>query len=311
MKYITVNEAAEKWGLSRRSISHHLTAGRIPGAVKKGGFWLIPKDVAKPKDKRYKKSTGKTEESFGSPPSLTENKDLFVEMFKHFPYPVQICDPEGAMLFANAAFFRHIKLSDPPEDLRIFNTRYEPNLEKWGIKDFVERAYRGEVAHIYDVKMPIREAVSKYGGNAELPSESIFVNMTSFPIYDENHQIAYVVGIFIPSRYYQGREEVIQGKEYMDDHWKEDFDADALSSIVHISKPHYTRLFKQHTGTTPHQYYQGVKLQKLKEMLCDNNLSIAQVFDECGVNYNGNLAKKLKQELGMTPSEYRARMMQK
>ena len=78
-----------------------------------------------------------------------------------------------------------------------------------------------------------------------------------------------------------------------------------------MSKQHYSRLFKQHTGTTPHPYHQSVKLQKLKEMLCDSNLSIAQVFDECGVDYNGTLAKKLKQELGMTPSEYRARMTQK
>jgi transcriptional regulator GlxA family with amidase domain len=115
----------------------------------------------------------------------------------------------------------------------------------------------------------------------------------------------------IPSRYYQGREEVIKGKEYIDGHWKEEFDADRLSGIVHMSKQHYSRLFKQHTGTTPHLYHQSVKLQKLREMLCDSNLSIAQVFDECGVDYNGTLAKKLKQELGMTPSEYRARMTQK
>ena len=310
MNYITIKEAAEKWCMSTRAITYHVVAGRIDGAIKTGNTWLIPKDAAKPEDKRRRKAPAQVEMKAPFKP-LTENKDLFVEIIKHFPYPLQICDPEGAMLFANAAFFRHIKLSDPPEDLRIFNTRYEPNLEKWGIKDFVERAYRGEVVSIYDVKMPIREAVAKYGGNEELPSESLFVNMTSFPIYDENHQIAYVVGIFMTSRYYQGREEVIKGKEYLDNHWKEDFDACALSGLVHMSRQHYTRLFKQHTGTTPHLYHQRVKLQKLKEMLCDNNLSIAGAFEECGVDYNGNLAKKLKQELGMTPSKYRAMMTQK
>ncbi len=305
MDYITMSEAAEKWGVSRRSLNYHLIGGHILGAEKKGNTWLIPKDAAKPKDQRRREGLAQIEAEAPFHP-LTENKDVFVEMFKHFPYPVQICDPEGAMLFANDAFFKHIKLSNPPEDLRIFNTRYEPNLENWGIKDFVERAYRGEVAYIYDVKMPIREAVSKYGGNTEFPPESLYVDMASFPIYDKNNQIAYVVGIFIPSRYYQGREEVIKGMEYLDDHWKDKFDADALSFIVHMSKSHYTRLFNQHTGMTPHQYYQTVKLQKLKEMLSDSNLSIIQVFDECGVDYNGKLAKKLKQELGMTPSEYRA-----
>ncbi len=310
MEYVSVKETAGKWGITPRMVNHYCAAGQIKDARKMGNMWLIPKNAAKPVDKRRKSTIAPTKKESPYKP-LTENKDLFVEMFKYFPYPVQICDPEGAMLFANEAFFRHIKLSNPPEDLRIFNTRYEPNLEKWGIKDFVQRAYQGEVAYIYDVKMPIREAVAKYGGNEEFPPESLFVNMASFPIYDENDQIAYVVGIFIPTRHYQGRDEVIKGKEYLDDHWKDEFDADALSSIVHMSKPYYTRLFKQHTGTTPHIYHQSVKLQKLKEMLCDNNLSIAQVFDECGVNYNGNLAKKLKQELGMTPSEYRKLMTQK
>jgi AraC-like DNA-binding protein len=33
---------------------------------------------------------------------------------------------------------------------------------------------------------------------------------------------------------------------------------------------------------TPYNYYQDVKINKLKEKLCDVNLSITQVFDECG-----------------------------
>jgi len=33
MEYITVSEAAEKWGVSGRSITYHLVAGRIPDAV--------------------------------------------------------------------------------------------------------------------------------------------------------------------------------------------------------------------------------------------------------------------------------------
>lgn len=42
MDYITVKEAAKKWGVSPRSIRYHLVAGRIQGAIKKGHMWLIP-----------------------------------------------------------------------------------------------------------------------------------------------------------------------------------------------------------------------------------------------------------------------------
>jgi excisionase family DNA binding protein len=59
MDYITVNEAAEKWGVSRRAITYHLVDGRIPGAVKKGNMWLIPSDARRPEDRR-KKQAGKS-----------------------------------------------------------------------------------------------------------------------------------------------------------------------------------------------------------------------------------------------------------
>lgn len=52
MEYMTVTEAAELWGISKRAVNYHITAGRIPGALQKGRMWLIPKDTQKPEDLR-------------------------------------------------------------------------------------------------------------------------------------------------------------------------------------------------------------------------------------------------------------------
>lgn len=52
MDYITASEAAKKWDISRRAITYHLKAGRIPGATKKGKFWLIPANAERPADNR-------------------------------------------------------------------------------------------------------------------------------------------------------------------------------------------------------------------------------------------------------------------
>lgn len=41
MEYITVREAAEKWGVSERRIGQYCTEGRIPGAERFGGSWAI------------------------------------------------------------------------------------------------------------------------------------------------------------------------------------------------------------------------------------------------------------------------------
>lgn len=54
MNYMTLKEASEKWGVSPRRINYYCSAGRIPGAEKKGTVWLIPKDAKKPIDGRTK-----------------------------------------------------------------------------------------------------------------------------------------------------------------------------------------------------------------------------------------------------------------
>ena len=52
--YITVKEAAAKWGISDRRIRVLCSEGKIPGAFQKGRGWKIPIDAEKPADGRFK-----------------------------------------------------------------------------------------------------------------------------------------------------------------------------------------------------------------------------------------------------------------
>jgi hypothetical protein len=54
MEYITAQEAADKWGVTRRYVQILCVKGRIEGAKKMANLWLIPKDAEKPMDKRKK-----------------------------------------------------------------------------------------------------------------------------------------------------------------------------------------------------------------------------------------------------------------
>ena len=54
MDYMTVREASEKWGVTPRRVNYYCTDGRIHGAVKMAGVWLIPKEAEKPVDGRTK-----------------------------------------------------------------------------------------------------------------------------------------------------------------------------------------------------------------------------------------------------------------
>ncbi len=55
---MTLKEAAEKWGVTPRRVNYYCAAGRIPGAVKMAGVWLIPKNAEKPIDGRTKQGKG-------------------------------------------------------------------------------------------------------------------------------------------------------------------------------------------------------------------------------------------------------------
>ena len=48
LDYITVEEAAGKWGVSKRRVQILCLDGRVKGAVKHSGVWIIPKDSMKP-----------------------------------------------------------------------------------------------------------------------------------------------------------------------------------------------------------------------------------------------------------------------
>jgi len=56
MDYISVGEAATKWGISERRIQKLCEENRIPNVIRFSRIWLIPKDAEKPVDGRRKEN---------------------------------------------------------------------------------------------------------------------------------------------------------------------------------------------------------------------------------------------------------------
>lgn len=52
MKYLSVSQTAEKWGISTRRMQTLCNENRIEGAVRIGYAWAIPEDAPKPQDAR-------------------------------------------------------------------------------------------------------------------------------------------------------------------------------------------------------------------------------------------------------------------
>ena len=56
MEYMNVAEAAEKWGLTPRSVQIHCEKGNIPGVNMHGKAWQIPINASRPQRKPLAKS---------------------------------------------------------------------------------------------------------------------------------------------------------------------------------------------------------------------------------------------------------------
>ena len=52
--YMTLKEAAGKWGIGDRRINALCLQGRIEGATRIGNMWVIPVTTKKPNDARVK-----------------------------------------------------------------------------------------------------------------------------------------------------------------------------------------------------------------------------------------------------------------
>lgn len=52
--FMTIQQTAEKWGVSIRRVNTLCNEGRIKGAMKFGNTWAVPKNAEKPVDGRVK-----------------------------------------------------------------------------------------------------------------------------------------------------------------------------------------------------------------------------------------------------------------
>ena len=90
-------------------------------------------------------------------------------------------------------------------------------------------------------------------------------------------------------------------KEYIEAHLERALSLDELAQVTNMSVGHFSRLFKQSTGYTPHQYLIRRRVKRAKELLRHKQLSIADVAYQVGFANQGHLNYHFKRCTGITP----------
>ena len=101
------------------------------------------------------------------------------------------------------------------------------------------------------------------------------------------------------------KQNIIQIRSYLNEHFTEPISLDALAKMIYINKYYLVKIFKQQFGLTIHQYIQQKRITHAKHLLRFTSRSIESIGAECGMEQPHYFSRIFKKVEGITPSQYR------
>jgi transcriptional regulator GlxA family with amidase domain len=92
---------------------------------------------------------------------------------------------------------------------------------------------------------------------------------------------------------------------FMEKNLSKDISLEQLAGNAAMSKHHFCRVFKKHTGIPPMHYLTGKRIERAKILLLDEERTIADIIEAVGFQDQSNFIKNFKKLEGVTPSFYR------
>ena len=94
-------------------------------------------------------------------------------------------------------------------------------------------------------------------------------------------------------------------KELVQEKMEEDLSLEEMAHTVGLSPAHFSQVFRNTTGHTPHQYLLRYRIQRAKEMLRSAEMRVLDVAIACGFKTQQHFARVFREMCGASPTEYR------
>jgi len=78
-----------------------------------------------------------------------------------------------------------------------------------------------------------------------------------------------------------------------------------MAESVELSPAHFSRMFRESTGETPHQFVLRNRIERAKEMLRARGARVLDVAVACGFKTQQHFARVFRRLCGASPTEYR------
>ncbi|MDD4494744.1 MAG: AraC family transcriptional regulator [Eubacteriales bacterium] len=101
------------------------------------------------------------------------------------------------------------------------------------------------------------------------------------------------------------KELIVSAEEYIVNNYDKDPSLDDISKYVFLSTSYFARAFKEHTGKTPMNYLQEVKIRNAKELLVNSSKKAGEIAFEVGFSSQQRFNDAFRKKTGLSPLQYR------
>jgi AraC family transcriptional regulator len=94
--------------------------------------------------------------------------------------------------------------------------------------------------------------------------------------------------------------------DYIQCHCDRNISLSELATLAEMSLHYFARSFKQQIGLSPHQYLIRSRIERAKQLLLQNDLTVVEIAHRVGFADQSHLCRHFKQLTGLTPKQWRS-----
>jgi AraC family transcriptional regulator len=162
---------------------------------------------------------------------------------------------------------------------------------------------RGSDPTLHHIAMALRAGVQSGAALDRMYGEGLSTALAAHLLRE------YGAAVLGPKRQYGGlrRAKLVRALEYIQDQLDTDLTVSGIAQAVGMSPYHFTRLFKESTGQSPHQYVVDARVRKAKELLTTGKFTISEAAFHLGFADQSHLTRHFKRVFGLPPKRLLSR----
>lgn len=114
-----------------------------------------------------------------------------------------------------------------------------------------------------------------------------------------------------PKKLAQRTSFMVEINSYLEENYQNDFSLEEIATVFHYTKSHFSRLFKEITGTTFSEYFTFFRLRKSIQLLKNSRMNIDTIASLSGFNSARSYSRAFNQHYDRSPGSYRKQFFSK